>query len=117
MKKFLFGAVLSLCGLVGLSEGAKAQTGDQYFWSGEASWRATVVCLDTPTNARLNPNFNNNVRATLVGDTCGNPLYYNNGFGEVVHENGFYLVEFWFDELGEWRRYWIYKNQIDNWYF
>lgn len=112
MKKVLISSVFGV--IAALSFSGEVKAGNVPNWTGEADWDYTVACLDTPTNARLNPNFGNNVRATLVGNTCGNPLV--NRFGLLMYENGFLLVEFYFDEVGEWRRYWIHETQIENIY-
>jgi hypothetical protein len=78
-------------------------------WFGIADWDYTVICIDGPTNARINPNFSNNIRAELVDGTCGNVLYRNS---QPIYENTFYLIEFYIDEIQEVRRYWIHESQI-----
>lgn len=112
MKKVLFSIGLGLSVLLNPFYKANADTPN---WTGQADWDYTVVCLNTPSNARLNPNFANNVRATLVFPTCGNPLINNSN--SFIYENEFFLVEFYFDEVGEWRRYWIHESQFRNVYF
>jgi len=82
-------------------------------WFGIADWRYNTICIDGPTNARLTPRFENNIRAELVDGTCGNPLY---SIGQPIYENGFYLIEFYIDELQEFRRYWVHRSQIKEFY-
>ena len=83
-------------------------------WFGIPDWHYNTICLNTPTNARLTPRFENNIRAELVDGTCGNPLYRNN---RIVYENGFYLIEFYIDEIQELRRYWIHETQVKRFYW
>jgi hypothetical protein len=111
MKTFLIGTLAALS-LVSFSNSAVAT--EHPDWFGESDWHYNTVCLDTPTNARLSPEISsNNIRAVLVDGTCGNPLY---SLGSPVLENEFYLIEFYFANLGEWRRYWIHESQIESFY-
>lgn len=82
-------------------------------WFGAADGNYNTICIDGPSNARLSPDFSNNIRAVLVDGSCGN-LMYDGRY--PMYENGFVLLEFYVAEINEWRRYWIHQTQIEEFY-
>jgi hypothetical protein len=89
------------------------------FWTGSSVPGYYSACLISNTNARLTPSLSeDNIRAIMREDSCGLVLHQNGGLvyeGRIpVHENGFYLLRFYVEELGEFRQYWIHESQLKN---
>lgn len=87
------------------------------FWTGSSVPGYYSACLVSNTNARLTPSLSeDNIRAIMREESCGLVLHQDGGLiyeGKIpVYENGFYLLRFYVEELGEFRQYWIHESQL-----
>ena len=88
-------------------------------WSGSTQEGYVSACVTSATNARTTPSLSdNNIRAIFRQGSCGQVLHIPGGLvysGSIpLYENGFYLLRFWVEELGEYRQYWIHESQLTN---
>lgn len=76
-------------------------------WSAPNNQSAGYVCItDGPTNIRTSPNaLDSSIRATLRTGSCGQTV-------AGLYEDGYFLVDFWINEISENRRYWVHESQI-----
>ena len=75
-------------------------------WSSYIGVNTTApdVCIsDGPTNLRLEPRFGDNVRATVITNSCGEALDI---------ENDFILYEAYFPAVNDTRKYWVHYTQL-----
>ena len=78
-------------------------------WSAPYASGSGVVCIqDGPTNIRTSPNaLPSSIRATLSTGSCGRLPSVTE-----TYKNGYFLVEFYIQQIGKTRRYWVHESQV-----